>query len=61
MSLERLLSILRRNTYINVLNEGGDQLYKGPVWYLNSKYLLSCLVLDVYKDNFCIVIVIIDD
>lgn len=60
MNLQRLLKIFRRNELIIVLNEYDDVLFRGPIWWLDSKYILSCLVVDVYRQNFLLTIVVAD-
>lgn len=60
MTLERFLSIFPRNTRIIVEDENGKELHRGPIWWLNSKYLLSSLVEDVYRKGYYIVVVIVN-
>ncbi len=58
MNLQRLLKIFRRNELIIVLNEYDDVLFRGPIWWLDSKYILSSLVVDVYRNNYLLTIVV---
>lgn len=60
MTLERFLSIFERNTRIIVEDEYGNELHRGSIWWIDSKYLLSSLVVDVYRQNYYIVVVIVN-
>jgi hypothetical protein len=59
VSLKRLLTVFRKNERITVVTEYGEELFRGPIWWLNdNKYLLSCLVVDIYRNNYMLTIVI---
>lgn len=60
MTLERFLSIFPRNTRVICEDEEGNELYRGPIWWIDSKYLLSSLVVDVYRHYNYIVVVIVN-
>lgn len=59
MNVGRLLGILPRNMGIRIYNENKQLLFEGRVWMLDSKYLLSCLVVDVFPETFYAAIVVI--
>lgn len=60
MNVGRLLSILSRGQLLRIQTEGGRTLFEGKLWQLDSKYIKSCLVTDVYLDSFFIVVVVVD-
>lgn len=60
MTLQRFLQIFPRNYRISVVGENGNKLFTGAIWWLDSKYLLSCLVVDVYIKNYLLYVVIVD-
>lgn len=52
MNLQSFLLIFPKNERITVLpGIGKKYLFKGPIWTLNDKYILSCLVDGVYRLN----------
>ena len=42
-----------------MIDEFQRPLFSGPIWWLNSRYLLSCLVLDAYIEGYVICIVVV--
>lgn len=58
MYLERFLAIFPRNKRITVFDDCHRQLFRGPIWWLNSRYLLSSLVVDVYLEGYMLFIVV---
>lgn len=58
MNLERFLAIFPRNKRVTVLDESHRKLFRGPIWWLNSRYLLSSLVVDVYLEGYMLFIVV---
>lgn len=50
--LRDVLAILRLNQFVAVYDEFGNFLYKGYVWALKNKYMLSCPVTALDKDIF---------
>ena len=60
MNVDRLLNILSKGQLLRILTEDGEMLFEGKLWQLDSKFIKSCLVTDVYRHNFFIVIVVVD-
>lgn len=42
--LKDVLSILMPNQFVIILDEADNVLYQGPIWHIDSKYVLSCPV-----------------
>lgn len=60
MNLERFLAIFPRNKRITVFDDCQRQLFRGPIWWLRSRYLLSSLVIDVYLDGYMLCVVVVN-
>lgn len=58
--LKQLISILPRHWLINVIDEYNRELFTGQIYMLDSKYLLSSPVLDSFKKNGSIYIMVIN-
>lgn len=61
MNLGRFLKIFKKNKFIVIENENRKVLFKGFLWLLDSVYLKSCLVIDVYNDDVNITHIVIID
>ncbi|MBR1735993.1 MAG: hypothetical protein IJ736_03100 [Firmicutes bacterium] len=60
MTVSRLLGVLSHNCIVELRTERGKFLYRGQAYMLDSRYLLSCLVIDAFIDAFIIVIIVTD-
>lgn len=59
MTVKRVLGILPKNQMICVITERyAKRLYKGNAWALDSKYILSLLVTDLWCDPYQIYVFI---
>lgn len=60
MTVKRLLQVFPRNYRICITTEYGINLYKGRIWLLDNQYVLSSLVVDLYRQNFYLIVVVAD-
>ena len=61
LTVERIVGILPKNQLICVVSDySGEQFYKGAVWALDSKYILSFLATDVWLSDFYVIIEVLD-
>ncbi len=61
LTVKRLLAVLPRNKRISIFTEYKQELiFEGFVWALDSKYILSLLVVDVWPTPFDVYITVVE-